>query len=78
MMTGKDCVRPSVKVPLPRLAQIALTLRWRVVASLLSKLKTLTPWTTEPMWPAQDEDGLKTFGVVDAGLYVYHDAIIAH
>jgi hypothetical protein len=44
----------------------------RIVAPLLSKLQTITPWTTDTVWPAQGADGLKTFGVIDEGLYVYH------
>jgi hypothetical protein len=52
MMTGKDRVRQIVKPSLAGQAQIALTLGLRVVASLLRNLKTLTPWTTDTLWPA--------------------------
>jgi hypothetical protein len=52
MMTGKDRVRSIVKASLAGLAQRALTLGLRVVASLLSHLKTLTPWTKDTVGPA--------------------------
>jgi hypothetical protein len=52
LMTGKDRVRHIVKPSLAGRAHIALTLGLRVVASLLRNLKTLTPWTTDTLWPA--------------------------
>jgi hypothetical protein len=52
MMTGKDRVRQIVKAALAGRAQVALTLGLRVVASLLRNLKSLTPWTTDTVWPA--------------------------
>ncbi len=78
MMASKDRVGHIVKASLAGLAQGALTLGLGVVTPLLGNLKTLTPWTTDTVWPAEGADSLKTFGVVDEGLYVYHDASIAH
>jgi len=52
MMTGKDRVRHIVKTSLAGLAQGALTLGLGVIAPLLRKLKTLTAWTTDTVWPA--------------------------
>ena len=78
MMAGKDRVRQIVKASLTGLAQGALTLRLSVVASLLRHLSTLTPGTTDTVGPAEGANGLKTFGVVNESLYVYHDASIAH
>ena len=78
MMAGKDRVGQIVKASLAGLAHVALTLGLSIVAPLLSKLKTITPWTTDTVWPAQGANGLKTFSVIDEGLYMYHDASIAY
>jgi len=77
-LIGKERVRQIVQPSLAGRAQRALTLGLRVVASLLRNLTTLTPWITDTLWPAEGTDGFKTFGVVDEGLYVYHDASIAY
>ena len=78
MMAGKDRVRQIVKASLAGLAQVALPIGLGVIAPLLSNIKTITMGTRDPIWPAQDADGLKTFGVVDERLYVYHDASMVH
>jgi hypothetical protein len=52
MVTGKDRVGQIVKAALAGLAQVALTLGLGVIASLLRNLKTITPWTTDTVWPA--------------------------
>jgi hypothetical protein len=78
MMPGKDRVCQIVKASLAGLAQVALTLGLSVVASLLRDLPTVTTWTTDTVWPASSADSRKTFGVVDEGLYVYHDASISY
>jgi hypothetical protein len=63
---GKERVRQIVTTSLAGLAQGARTLGVGVVASWLRDLKTLTPWTTDAVWPAEGADGLKTFGLVNA------------
>ena len=52
MMPGKDRVRQIIKASLTGLAHVALTLGLRVVTPLLRQLTTLTPWTTDTVWPA--------------------------
>ena len=78
MMPGKDGVRHIVKAALADLAHVALTLGLRVIAPLLRNLTTITPWTTDTIWPTEGADGSKTFGVIDEGLYVDHDASMAY
>jgi hypothetical protein len=78
MRAGKDRVGPIVKAALAGLAQRALTLGVRVLASLLRHVETLTMGTRDTVWPAESADSLKTFGVVDKRWSVYHDASITH
>ena len=78
MMAGKDRVRQIIKASLAGLAQVALTLGLGVVTSLLGNVTTITLGTRDTLGPAEEADSLKTFGVVDERLYVYHDASIAH
>ena len=65
MMASKDRIRQIVKAPLAGLAQVALTLGLRVIASLLGNIKTITMGAKDTVWPAEGADSLKTFGVVD-------------
>jgi hypothetical protein len=78
MMASKDRVGQIVKASLAGLAQVALTLGLGIVTPLLGNLKTITPWTMDTVWPAEGADSLKTFGVIDERLYVYHDTSIGH
>jgi hypothetical protein len=72
MMASKDRVRQIVAASLTQLAQIALTLGLSVVSPLFGDLRALTAWTPHPVGPTQVPNGLKTFGVVDERLHVYH------
>lgn len=78
MVAGKDRVSQIVEAPLTGLTQIALTLGLGFVAPLFRHLSTVASWTLDAVRPAYVPDGLKTFGVVDEGLYVYHDASITY
>ena len=78
MMAGKEGVSPIVKTSLTGLAQGALTLGLRIVAPLFGDLRALTMGTLYPVWPASGTDGVKTLGVVDERLHVYHGASITH
>lgn len=73
-MASKDRVRQIVEASLTQLAQIALTLGLSVVSPLFDDLRAITAWTPHTVWPTQVPNGLKTFGVVDERLNVYHGA----
>ena len=51
-MASKDRLRHIVKAALAGLAQVALTLGWRVIASLLGNINTITMGARDPVWPA--------------------------
>jgi hypothetical protein len=68
MMASKDRIRQSVKASLAGLAQVALTLGLRVIASLLGNIKTITMGARDPVWPAEGADRLKTFSIIDERL----------
>ena len=78
MMTGKDRVGQIVKAWLTGLAQITLTCGLGIVAPLFCHLRAITRGTMDTVRPAQVTNGLKTFGVVDERLNVYHGASIAY
>jgi len=78
MVTGKDRVRQIVEALLTGLAEVALTLWLGIVTPLFGNLRTVTRWTLDTIGPAEAANGLKAFGVVDEGLYVYHGARIAY
>ena len=74
MMASTDRVRHIVEASLTPLAQRALTLGVSVVSPLFGALRALTAWTPHPVGPTQVPNGLKTLGVVDERLHVYHGA----
>lgn len=73
-MVGKDRVRQIVEASLARLAQVALTLGLGIVSPLFDDGRAITAGTPHTVWPTQATNRLKTFGVVDERLNVYHDA----
>ena len=52
LIEAKDRIRQIVKAALAGLAQVALTLGLRVIASLLGNVKTITMGTKDTVWPA--------------------------
>ena len=52
MMASKDRLRHIIKAALAGLAQVALTLGLRVIASLLGNIKTIAMGTRNTVWPA--------------------------
>ena len=67
-----------VEAWLTGLAQIALTRGLGVVVPLFRHRRAITRGTMDTVRPAQATNGLKTFGVVDERLNVYHGASIAY
>ena len=78
MMTGKDRVRHIVEASLTGLAPVTLTLRLGIISVLFGDFRAVTSGTLDAVGPAESTDGLKTFGVVNERLNVYHGASIAH
>jgi hypothetical protein len=52
MMTSQDGVGSIVEVPVTGLAQVALTLRLRVITTVFGDLRAVTSWTMDAGWPA--------------------------